>query len=95
MNDLVFAIVGLGYVGLPLAVEFGKKYQTIGYDLSDAKIESCKNYHDPMDENARGVGGCRHKMELSFVPIRFGRWSLATSAISNSGHTVWRMSQQF
>jgi len=32
------AIVGLGYVGLPLAVEFGKKFNTIGYDLSEVKI---------------------------------------------------------
>ena len=32
------AIVGLGYVGLPLAVEFGRKRRTVGYDLSEAKI---------------------------------------------------------
>ena len=31
------AVVGLGYVGLPLAVEFGKKYRTIGFDLSDER----------------------------------------------------------
>ena len=30
------AVVGLGYVGLPLAVEFGKKWRTIGFDLSAA-----------------------------------------------------------
>ena len=36
MKDVV-AVVGLGYVGLPLAVEFGKKFDTIGYDLSAAK----------------------------------------------------------
>ena len=30
------AVVGLGYVGLPLAVEFGKKFRTIGFDLSDS-----------------------------------------------------------
>ena len=36
----VVAVVGLGYVGLPLAVEFGKKRQTIGYDLSSSKVES-------------------------------------------------------
>jgi len=33
----VVAVVGLGYVGLPLAVEFGKKMTTIGYDLSVEK----------------------------------------------------------
>ena len=32
------AIIGLGYVGLPLAVEFGKKYQTIGYDTNLDRI---------------------------------------------------------
>jgi UDP-N-acetyl-D-galactosamine dehydrogenase len=41
------AIVGLGYVGLPLAVEFGKKFTTIGYDLSERKIASYRNGIDP------------------------------------------------
>jgi len=43
-------VVGLGYVGLPLAVEFGKKYRTIGVDLSEAKIESYKQFVDPTGE---------------------------------------------
>jgi UDP-N-acetyl-D-galactosamine dehydrogenase len=46
----VVAVVGLGYVGLPLAVEFGKKRQTIGYDLSRTKVESYKGYIDPTGE---------------------------------------------
>ena len=49
-KDTVVAIIGLGYVGLPLAVEFGKKYKTIGYDLAEAKIASYKNYCDPTGE---------------------------------------------
>ncbi len=49
MSDVI-AVVGLGYVGLPLAVEFGKKFDTIGYDLSVAKIESYRKYHDPTGE---------------------------------------------
>ncbi len=44
------AIVGLGYVGLPLAVEFGKKFKTIGFDLSSEKIDSYKRYIDPAGE---------------------------------------------
>ena len=44
------AVIGLGYVGLPLAVEFGKQYKTIGYDLSEAKIASYKRYCDPAGE---------------------------------------------
>lgn len=46
----VVAVVGLGCVGLPLAVEFGKKFETIGFDLSDSKIASYKNYCDPTGE---------------------------------------------
>ncbi len=44
------AVVGLGYVGLPLAVEFGKRDRTIGFDLSVHKIESYKQYIDPTGE---------------------------------------------
>lgn len=46
----VVAVVGLGYVGLPLAVEFGKKQRTIGFDLSTNKIESYKRWIDPTGE---------------------------------------------
>lgn len=43
-------VVGLGYVGLPLAVEFGKKYSSIGVDLSIDKIASYRNFIDPTGE---------------------------------------------
>ncbi|MDO9635508.1 MAG: nucleotide sugar dehydrogenase, partial [Thiobacillus sp.] len=46
----VVAVVGLGYVGLPLAVEFGKKTATIGYDLSVEKIEAYRRFCDPTGE---------------------------------------------
>ncbi|MDO8438798.1 MAG: nucleotide sugar dehydrogenase [Telluria sp.] len=46
----VVAVVGLGYVGLPLAVEFGKKRATIGFDLSVSKIDSYQRHIDPTGE---------------------------------------------
>ena len=46
----VVAVVGLGYVGLPLAVEFGKKRKTIGFDLSHAKVENYRRFVDPTGE---------------------------------------------
>ena len=48
--DEVIAVVGLGYVGLPLAVEFGKIGPTIGFDLSVTKVESYKEFIDPAGE---------------------------------------------
>jgi UDP-N-acetyl-D-galactosamine dehydrogenase len=44
------AVVGLGYVGLPLAVEFGKKYRTLGFDLSKDKVDSYQRFVDPTGE---------------------------------------------
>ena len=46
----VVAVVGLGYVGLPLAVEFGKKIRTIGYDLSEEKVANYRRHVDPTGE---------------------------------------------
>ena len=44
------AVIGLGYVGLPLVVEFGKQMRTIGFDISKAKVESCQRGIDPSRE---------------------------------------------
>ena len=46
----VVAVVGLGYVGLPLAVEFGKKRKTVGFDLSQSKIDNYRKHIDPTGE---------------------------------------------
>ncbi len=46
----VVAVVGLGYVGLPLAVEFGKRVRTIGFDLSTPKVDRIRGGRDPAGE---------------------------------------------
>jgi UDP-N-acetyl-D-glucosamine/UDP-N-acetyl-D-galactosamine dehydrogenase len=40
------AVIGLGYVGLPLAVEFGKKYRTVGFDINAGRIKELKSGRD-------------------------------------------------
>jgi UDP-N-acetyl-D-galactosamine dehydrogenase len=45
-QNKVIAVVGLGYVGLPLAVEFSKKYKTIGYDINPIRIAQLKSGND-------------------------------------------------
>ncbi len=47
---MTIAVIGLGYVGLPLVVEFGKQERTIGFDISNAKVESCRSGIDPSHE---------------------------------------------
>ena len=46
LNDVKIAIVGLGYVGLPLAVEFGKKLPTIGFDINLERVRELKSGND-------------------------------------------------
>jgi UDP-N-acetyl-D-galactosamine dehydrogenase len=46
LKDVKIAVIGLGYVGLPLAVEFGKKYQTLGFDINQARITELNNGTD-------------------------------------------------
>ncbi len=48
----VVGVIGLGYVGLPLVVEFGKHFRTIGFDISVPKVESCQRGVDPSRELA-------------------------------------------
>ena len=73
------AVVGLGYVGLPLAVAFGKKFRTLGYDLSEKKIADYRRQVDPTGEvssdELRAAGGLdctadpRRLAEADFVIV--------------------------
>lgn len=46
LKDSRIAIIGLGYVGLPLAIEFGKKYDVLGFDINERRIEELKKGED-------------------------------------------------
>lgn len=46
LKDVRIAMIGLGYVGLPLAVEFGKQYPTVGFDISEKRIRTLQQGHD-------------------------------------------------
>jgi len=44
------AVIGLGYVGLPIALEFGKHFKVIGFDIKPERVEMMKNHEDPSKE---------------------------------------------
>ncbi|MCH7401719.1 nucleotide sugar dehydrogenase [Belliella kenyensis] len=46
LSESTIAIIGLGYVGLPLAVAFAEKYRTIGYDIDSKRVRSLQDGHD-------------------------------------------------
>lgn len=67
------AIIGLGYVGLPLAIEFGKKYKVLGFDINQSRIDELKMKKDRTNEadlvglkQAMDLAETDHNMGLSF-----------------------------
>jgi len=52
-KTVVLGVIGLGYVGLPLAVEFGKKYKVIGFDINEKRIKELKEGKDRTLEVSR------------------------------------------
>lgn len=50
LNDIRIAVIGLGYVGLPLAIEFGKKFPVVGFDIDKKRIEELNNGFDKTNE---------------------------------------------
>jgi UDP-N-acetyl-D-galactosamine dehydrogenase len=79
------AIIGLGYVGLPLAVSFGKKIQTIGFDINAARIEELNQGKDhtlevspqelksvtnlSFSSNPQDIAGCNYIIVTVPTPI--------------------------
>jgi UDP-N-acetyl-D-galactosamine dehydrogenase len=59
LSNPKIAVIGLGYVGLPLAVEFGKKYPTVGFDINTSRVAELQSGHDHTlevhDNDLKGV----------------------------------------
>ena len=67
MQDTI-AVIGLGYVGLPLAVEFAKQYETIGFDIAQWRIDELKSGHDrTLEVSKEALDEVIQKQSLSFT----------------------------
>ena len=75
------AVVGLGYVGLPLAVEFGKQYTTIGFDLSEAKIDAYRRGVDPTGEVSGAELAAATGLEVTTDPAQLKRADFIVVAV--------------
>jgi UDP-N-acetyl-D-galactosamine dehydrogenase len=63
LSDKKIAIIGLGYVGLPLAIEFGKKYKVLGFDINQSRIQELNLLVDRTNE--ADLSGMKKAMELA------------------------------
>jgi UDP-N-acetyl-D-galactosamine dehydrogenase len=61
LNEVKIAVIGLGYVGLPLAVEFGKHSPTVGFDIRAARVAELRAGHDStLEVSAEELAGAKH-----------------------------------
>ncbi|MCQ2313003.1 MAG: nucleotide sugar dehydrogenase [Paludibacteraceae bacterium] len=72
LDDRIIAVIGLGYVGLPLAIEYGKKYRVIGFDVNQARVAELERWEDHTKEadmvgmkQARDAYASTHKIGLT------------------------------
>ena len=67
ISQINLAIIGLGYVGLPLAVEFAKQREVLGFDINRARIDALRGGHDSTlevaDEEMREAKGLRYSAD--------------------------------
>src|SRR5690606_3272326 len=85
----IVAVVGLGYVGLPLAVEFGRVFETIGYDLSSTKIDHFRRHEDPTGEVSREQFEAAKKLAFTHDPKDLARADFVIVAVPtpvDAGH---------
>ena len=73
IDQVRIAVVGLGYVGLPLAVEFGKKMPVIGFDINRARVDELKSGHD-------------HTLEVDETELASAAQLQFTTELSELGH---------
>ena len=73
------AILGLGYVGLPIALEFAKKIKVIGFDINEARLDKMRNSIDPSGElDTEAFNGCDIEFTSSIDKLREASFFIVT-----------------
>ena len=65
LKDIKLGIIGLGYVGLPLALEFGKQREVVGFDISKIRVSELKKNFDSSGEFSKNEIKASHKLKFS------------------------------
>jgi UDP-N-acetyl-D-galactosamine dehydrogenase len=77
----IVAVVGLGYVGLPLAVAFGRKFRTVGFDLNAEKVENYGRHVDPTGEISGEELRAATRLTVTTDPTQLGTADIIVVAV--------------
>ncbi len=70
-KETKLAVIGLGYVGLPIALEFGRKIKVVGFDINQERVDMMKNKIDPSNElESSDFDGCDIEFTASIEDLR-------------------------
>ncbi|MRV74188.1 nucleotide sugar dehydrogenase [Duganella sp. FT92W] len=75
------AVIGLGYVGLPLVIEFGKHTRTIGFDIAQSKVDACQRGTDPSRELTDEEVQAAKLAEYTSDPAKLGEADMIIVAV--------------
>src|SRR6476661_2941805 len=83
------AVIGLGYVGLPIALEFARKLSVIGFDISEKRIEMMRNGIDPSNELTKDAfDGCDIEFTFSLDVLRQAKFFIVAVPTPVDEHNV-------
>src|SRR5215210_582839 len=83
------AVIGLGYVGLPIALEFAKQLSVIGFDISEKRIEMMRNNIDPSNElESAAFEGCDIEFTSSLDGLRRAKFFVVAVPTPVDEHNV-------
>lgn len=83
------AVIGLGYVGLPIALEFAKKIKVIGFDINSKRVEMMKNHIDPSNElEKEAFVGCDIEFTDSIEKLKEAKFFIVAVPTPVDKHNV-------
>src|SRR6187397_1476068 len=83
------AVIGLGYVGLPIALEFAKKISVIGFDINHKRVEMMRSSIDPSNElDASAFDGCDIHFTADINELKQARFFIVAVPTPVDDHNV-------
>lgn len=80
-KEVKLAVIGLGYVGLPIALAFARKVSVIGFDINEKRLEMMRNGVDPSEElEKKDFEGCDITFTSSIEELRQATFFYSSSA---------------
>ena len=83
------AVIGLGYVGLPIALEFARKLKVVGFDINEKRVEMMNNHIDPSEElESSAFEGCDIEFTANLEDLKDVQFFIIAVPTPIDGHNL-------